>query len=360
MGNLEGGVMSCVTKESTRWWGTLYEVASLLTFPRAPDHFVEWLFPLFSTTEVRACVEAVRRETEQVATLVLRPNHLWRGHRAGQWVALSVEVDGVWLTRCFSISSAPGRIDGLIEVTIKAVPDGRVTPRLVFGATPGMQVRLSQAQGDFVLPAQTPAKLLFISGGSGITPIMSMLRSRPICPDIRIVHFARSSADVPFAAELEAIGELPGVQLQLVSGDSALNEGLLERLVPDFAARETFACGPSSLLAATQEAFASAGASARFHAERFAQVVTDSDTVGTVTFRRSNKTVESRQTLLAAAEQAELKPASGCRAGLCRSCTRRKISGATRDLRTGEVSSEGGVLLQLCVSQPVGPVVIDL
>ena len=360
MGNLEGGRVPAAVKTAPAWRHALYEVASLLTFPQRPDHYVEWLFPLYSTTEVRARVEAVRRETENITTLVLRPNSLWRGHRAGQWVALSVEVNGVWLTRCFSISSAPSRLDGLLEVTIKAVPSGRVTPRLVLGATPGMLVRLSQAQGTFVLSEPTPAKLLFVSAGSGITPIMSMLRSKPACPDIRILHFARSASDVPFAAELQKIGGRPGNQVQLVFRDSALDGSLLADLVPDFASRETYVCGPAGLLAATQSALAAVAASSRFHAESFALEAKESTTTGTVTFQRSNRTVEGAHTILAMAEQAELKPQSGCRAGLCHSCTRRKVSGATRDVRTGEVSAEGGVLLQLCVSQPVGPVVIDL
>ena len=360
MGDLAGGRVPTAVNAVTGWRHTMYELVSLLTFPQKPDHYIERLLPLYSTTEVRARVEAVRKETENTTTLLLRPNRLWRGHRAGQWVELSVEVNGVWLTRCFSISSAPSRPDGLLEVTIKALPSGRVTPRLVFGSSPGMLLRLSQAQGTFVLPEPTPAKLLFISAGSGITPIMSMLRSKPACPDIRVLHFARSASDVPFAAELQNIGGRPGNQVQLVFGDSALDGRLLAELVPDFASRETYACGPASLLAATQSALAAVAASSRFHAESFAQEAKEATTSGTVTFQRSNRTVEGGHTILAMAEQAELKPQSGCRAGLCHSCTRRKVSGATRDIRTGEVSAEGGVLLQLCVSQPVGPVVIDL
>ena len=360
MGDLAGGRVPTAVNAATGWRHTMYELASLKTIPQKPGHYVELLFPLYSTSEVRARVEGVRKETENTTTLLLRPNRLWRGHRAGQWVELSVEVNGVWLTRCFSIASAPSRPDGLLEVTIKALPNGRVTPRLVFGASPGMLVRLSQAQGTFVLPEPTPTKLLFISAGSGITPIMSMLRSKPACPDIRVLHFARSASDVPFAAELQNIGGRQGNQVQLVFGDSALDGRLLAELVPDFASRETYACGPASLLAATQSALAAVAASSRFHAESFAQEAKEATTTGTVTFQRSNRTVEGGHTILAMAEQAELKPQSGCRAGLCHTCTRRKVSGATRDTRTGEVSAEGGVLLQLCVSQPVGPVIIDL
>jgi stearoyl-CoA 9-desaturase NADPH oxidoreductase len=147
----------------------LSRLLAAMTYPRAVDDFVELALPLFSTRSVtgaatpnvtvRARVIDVRRETHDVSTLVLTPNALWSGHRAGQYVALTAEVRGVRMTRCFSIASSEGGDSSrLIALTVKARPDGAVTPVLVSGQLRGAIVELSQATGDFVLPEVLPER----------------------------------------------------------------------------------------------------------------------------------------------------------------------------------------------------------
>src|SRR5690606_5194556 len=145
-------------------------------------------------------------------------------------------------TRCFSLSSTPERDDGLITLTIKARKEGGlVSPYLREHARPGMRVFLSEPPGDFVLPDALPDQVLFISGGSGITPCMRMLRTlvaRGYPGEIVFIHYARSPEDVIFGAELQALAR-EHANLKLVIETETergslpdLNEQSLAALVP--------------------------------------------------------------------------------------------------------------------------------
>ena len=174
-------------------------LAGALVWPRALDDLIELVAPLHSSTEIRARVVDVVRETHDVSTLVLEPNGRWRGHRAGQHVMLTAEIGGIRRTRCFSISSAEGETP--VRITIKAQPHGKVTPSLVSGALRGSIVTISEPKGDFVLPDVLPERILFLSGGSGITPVMSMARTlmqRGHRGKVVFAHWARSPDDVIF------------------------------------------------------------------------------------------------------------------------------------------------------------------
>jgi ferredoxin-NADP reductase len=363
-------------------------------YPKRVEDYLREVFPLLSQTEVLAEVVGVRRETKDTTTLVLRPNGLFQGHRAGQWITLESESGGTRRTRCFSISSAPsalrdhasGRVHGkrTIEVTIKAVPGGAVTPALVWQCKPGEIVTISQAQGSFTLPEELPARPLFVSGGSGITPVMSMLRELALRGKARgatFVHYARTEADVVFAQELSEHALFSGVEVLVwtdeepsphsaLTGRCDVRADLLGA-VPDFAERETFACGPPGMLAALGSLYREQGASARLHTEAFTltplrSAATGSGAAseeGSVHFARANVTAEGPprgRTLLAMAESAGLTPKSGCRMGICHTCTCRKTSGTTRDVRTGELSTDANQDIRLCVSEPVGNVTLDI
>lgn len=361
------------TSVLTRMLGSRFVAA--LTHPHSIDRYLVLVSPTWSIHEVRAEVTHVRRETRDVTTLTLKPNALWRGHRAGQYVALTVEIAGVNRTRCFSISSAPTRASGTFEVTVKARPSGAVTPTLVHHTTPGTVVGLSQAQGDFVLPEVLPERLLFVSGGSGITPLMSMLRALTASggrlPEVTFVHFARSRDDVIFRDALATLARTHRslrlvIETEAESGrPPALDEHSLAAIVPDYDRIETWACGPESLLAATTKAFQARDAIARLHTERFGfaqSPVNTAPTEARVRFSRSKVEANARDggSLLAMAEGAGVALASGCRMGICRTCVCRKVSGTTRDLRTGALSEDADVEVQACVSAPVGDVTIDL
>ena len=356
-------------------------------YPRSAEDYLREVFPLLSQTEIKAEVVALRRETHDTTTLVLRPNGLFAGHRAGQWVTLEAEIDGVRRTRCFSIASAPSSTAAgrKIELTVKAVRGGAVTPALVWRMKPGAVVTLSQAQGTFMLPEVLPARPLFVSGGSGITPVMSMLRElslRGAARGATFVYYARTAADVVFAKELEEHALFSGAEVLVWTDDDPSDASrALGRCdvradlllhVPGFAERETFACGPPGLLGALTALYEEHGAAAKLHTEVFSlePAPSRSPAAGAgedaphVRFARADLTHQGTQkgprTLLAMAESAGLTPKSGCRMGICHSCTCKKLSGVTRDVRTGELSTDANVDVRLCVNEPIGNVVLDL
>jgi len=342
-----------------------------LAYPRGVERYAQLVWPTFSLGEVRAEVVAVRRETRDAVTLELQPNGLLRAHRAGQYVALTAEVRGVRRTRCFSLSSAPGGEGGRVEVTIKARPGGVVTPELVGQLRAGAVVTLSQPQGDFVLPDPLPERLLLISGGSGVTPVMAMLRwlrASSYAGRVVFVHYARSVEDVIFGAELGELARGADGRFTVVIETEReaekrpeLTDASLSALVGDLARWETYACGPEPLLAAVRQVFEARGASERVHTERFSMATAaGGGEGGRVAFKRSGKSAEGKGKLLVMAEEAGLNPPSGCRSGICHTCKCRKLGGTTRDVRTGELSTDADVDIQLCVSEAVGEVTLDL
>src|SRR6201989_905363 len=164
--------------------------------PLLPDDYLELINPLWSTQELRGRIERVQRETDDAVTVFIRPGWEWPGHEPGQYLRIGCVVDGVHHWRAYSLTTDPGRPDGLIGITPKLVEAGKVTPYLVHGARPGDIVRLGGVEGTFVLPAPPPRQLLFISAGSGITPIMSMLRALERSEALRDVVHIHSSRTV--------------------------------------------------------------------------------------------------------------------------------------------------------------------
>jgi ferredoxin-NADP reductase len=373
-----------------------------LTSPHGVDRYLELVSPMWAAAEVRARVVDVVRETEgvaagaaPVATVTLQPTSTWRGHRAGQYIQVGVELPGARrTTRCFSISSAASAPGERFTITVRANteapdPERSVSSFLVHRVRPGQMLHLSQAEGDFTLPVSPatpgPDPLLMISGGSGITPVMSqlrtLLRDAPRYGDragrvgrrVVFLHFARSAEDQIFAEELAAIAAADnGVEVHLRYGDQRFSEFELRRLVPDFRDTDTWVCGPAGLVERVQEAYAvSAGSTTpgRLRVEYFklATVVSTGPTTGAgsaegdVTFTRAGTTTANTgASLLEQAEAAGLRPEFGCRMGICFSCTSRKSAGTVRNLLTGETSSLPDEDIRICVSAPEGDCVIDL
>src|SRR5512134_1763052 len=169
----------------------LLRASTLLTTPLLPDDYLSLVNPLWSTRGLRGRVEEVQQETADAATLVIRPGWNWTGHEAGQYVGVGVEIDGVRHWRTYSLTSPAGRGDR-VSITVKAIPNGRVSQHLVHRTRPGALLHLRAAQGAFVLPSPAPSRLLFVTAGSGITPIMGMLRTLVAAggelPDVALVH----------------------------------------------------------------------------------------------------------------------------------------------------------------------------
>lgn len=345
----------------------------LLAWPHGIDRYLELIDPRWTSREVRARVTSVRSQTPDTVTVTLRPNDAWTGFEAGQFVRLTVEVDGVRRTRCYSpANSAAGR-DGLIELTARVHDHGTVSPRLR-DLRPGTVVTLSPAEGTFTLPAERPAELVLVSGGSGITPVLSMLRTladEGHRGSVTLLHYSLDARHVLYRHELAALDRAhPGVCIVHAYTDQdrgadlhgCFEPGHLRAAAPRYAEAEIYVCGPNPLLDGVRDLLRAEGLSDRLHVEQFAPPlaapVDDPDAVsGDLVFVRSaRRAANTGATLLDQAEAAGLTPDSGCRMGICHTCTTRKVSGATRDLRTGEVHTAPDCDIQLCVNVPVGDV----
>jgi ferredoxin-NADP reductase len=307
-----------------------------------------------------------------VATLTLKPTSTWRGHRAGQFVQLGVEVDGARrTTRCFSVSSPDSRPGDEFTITMRANPDGVVSRYLVERAEVGTIVHLSQADGEFTLPDQVPGHILFITGGSGITPAMAMLRSlmrRTHRGRVTFLHYAQSPDHQIFREELDELQTAGyGLDIHLVypeTGGRFFTPMELERLVPGFRDVDTWACGPAGLIEKVQAAYTDGGASdnEKLRVEFFkAPAVSNGSAEGDLTFSRAGSTVANTgATLLEQAEAAGLNPVFGCRMGICFSCTAKKGEGTVRNVLTGETSSLPDEEIRICVSTPEGDCSVEL
>lgn len=353
-------------------------LADMFAYPLRHSHYLELVNPLWTKHVLMARVESVWDETADTRTLTLRPGRGWRSHRAGQFVRLGVPIEGKRHTRTYSISSAPARDDGCITVTVKAIADGRVSRQLVRGVKVGDYLPLGEPQGEFIMPDSIPVHPLFITGGSGITPVMSMLRSYvleyEVIPDVVHMHYAPHALDVIFGAELQQLQasqrhyQLHRYYTRAVDGAASVHfsAGQLERVCPDWRERDVWACGPASLLDAVEAHWAHAGLSRQLHVERFHAKVAATPAAGIkegrVFFATSGVRAQSDgcTSLLRTAEDAGLNPAHGCRMGICHGCNTTLVSGSVRDMRTGGVIAEAGDTVQVCVCTPVGDVELAL
>jgi stearoyl-CoA 9-desaturase NADPH oxidoreductase len=343
------------------------QLAELVATPLVPSDYVDLIDPLRGA-DLRARIVSVHPETRDAVTLVLKPGRGWKGHVPGQYVRIGVDVDGVRQWRTYSLTSPVGRPDGCIAVTVKAIPDGRVSNHLVRRARPGQVLQLDQAAGDFVLPQPRPGKVLFVTAGSGITPVMGMLRNHlDELQDVVVVHSAPTADDVVFGGELRLLAKQGRIRLveKHTDVDGMLSPEELSVLVPDLAERQTWACGPTGMLNALETHFEDVGIAERLHTERFRASVLVTGDGGTVRFAKQGLTVEADggTPLLDSGEAAGVLMPSGCRMGICFGCVVPLRSGAVRDLRDGTLTTaaEGdGVLIQTCINAAAGACDIDL
>ncbi|MFV4307055.1 ferredoxin reductase [Mycobacterium tuberculosis] len=308
-------------------WHALRKIAARITTPLLPDDYLHLANPLWSARELRGRILGVRRETEDSATLFIKPGWGFSfDYQPGQYIGIGLLVDGRWRWRSYSLTSSPAASGSarMVTVTVKAMPEGFLSTHLVAGVKPGTIVRLAAPQGNFVLPDPAPPLILFLTAGSGITPVMSMLRTlvrRNQITDVVHLHSAPTAADVMFGAELAAL---------------VLNQA--------------------------DKVWSSAGASDRLHLERFAVSKTaPAGAGGTVTFARSGKSVaaDAATSLMDAGEGAGVQLPFGCRMGICQSCVVDLVEGHVRDLRTGQ-RHEPGTRVQTCVSAASGDCVLDI
>ncbi len=346
-------------------------LAGAAVTPLVPADVLDIFDPLRSGADLRGRIVSVTAETADSASIVILPGKDWAGHLPGQYLRIGVDVDGVRQWRTYSLTHGP-RADRCISITVKAIPDGKVSHHLVRRAKAGQMVHLGQAEGDFVLGDPMPAKLLLVTAGSGVTPVIGMLRNLfskavPVATDIVLLHSALSRSEVIFGDELRryaADGRLRLVELH-TDTDGMLDVADLDQIVPDLAERTTFACGPVGLLDALESHHTARDLP--LHIERFRSAVLPSageGEGGPVTFTTSGVTVEGDGStpILDAAEAGGVLMPSGCRMGVCFGCVLPLREGVVRDLRNGEITVAApgdGVIIQTCISAAAGACHID-
>jgi len=353
-------------RATSRVRATVRAIGGALTTPLLPEDFAGLINPLWSRTALRGRVVEARRETDRAATLRIRPGRGWRGHRAGQYVRLGVDVDGVRHWRTYSLTSPPSAADGCISITVQALPGGVVSPHLVNATPAGTIVHLEPADGEFVLPDPAPSRLLMVTAGSGITPVMAMLRTlaaRGELADVVLLHSAPSGAEMIFRDELHALAEAHlGLRLltRHTRGEGRLDLAELATLCPDWRSREAYVCGPAGLLDAARAHWADTPD--RLRLEQFTPPArTGGGCGGEVSYGEAATVgVDGETSLLEAGEAAGVLLPSGCRMGICFSCVLPLRDGQVRDLRTGEVHGEPGDLVQTCINGASGAARLDI
>lgn len=344
------------------------KLAERVTTPLVPADYLDVIDPLRSGADLRGRIVALHPETRDAVTVVIKPGRGWRGHTPGQYVRIGIDVDGVRQWRAYSLTSQTSRPDDCITITVKAIPGGTVSNHLVGRATVGTVIQLDQPAGEFTLEGHEPAKILFVTAGSGVTPVMGMLRNMTDQHrDVTVVHSAPTAGDVIFGEELRTMARRGRIRLveRHTDTDGVLDMETLADLVDDFATRQTWACGPAGMLDALEARWDAAGIADQLHTERFRPTMITAGDGGAVTFAKSGTTVdaEASQTLLDTGEAAGVLMPSGCRMGICFGCVAPLRQGAVRDLRTGDITTASpgdNVQIQTCVSAAAGTCEIEL
>ena len=346
-------------------------LARVMTNPLRPDDYLALVNPKWSARESTGTVVRLRQETDDCTTVVIKPDFRWESHRSGQYLRIGLEINGIRHWRAYTITSDPAHPEGVISVTVKHTEGGKMSPVFNRYVQPGHTVYLGEVEGEFTLDDQVPDKLLFLSAGSGITPIMSMLRElerRDAIGDSLHVHSCRTADDMIFGRMLRRMARRQdGYTLREIhTADEPRFDPLqLDELCPDWREREVYLSGPRDMMDAVEKAFADAGRTEHLHQERFQPVIGNGGGEGKggkayLRVSDCEATCDTGTSILVGAEKAGAKLQFGCRMGICHTCVGRLQDGAVRDLRTGAIEKASGQMIRVCVSAPEGDIEIDL
>nr|WP_144063487.1 hybrid-cluster NAD(P)-dependent oxidoreductase [Caballeronia insecticola] len=373
------------------------------------------------TDETLVCCH-VRQETHDVKSFFFKaPGERTFVFEPGQFITLELEIDGEQINRCYTISSSPTR-PHTISITVKRVPGGKVSNWLHDNVVAGSNVRVLGPSGEFTCARHPARKFLFLSAGSGVTPLMSMSRAHHELSedaDIVFVHSARTPDDIIFARELDLIAsnqanfrtafvcERVGTRTNWPGVTGFLSLPLLKLIAPDFLEREIFTCGPAPYMKAVRDLLDEGGFDRKhYHEESFSFGVIEevaaelttahvADALAThtdfveareqatgfepapvesiepapveakfkVNFAKSRRDIEcgSGEHVLDAAKKAGVRLPSSCTQGMCGTCKVKLVSGEVSMKHAGGIRQreiDQGMVL-LCCSKPLSDLVVD-
>ena len=364
--------MTHLTNTATWTQRPLARAAQRIGFePAGINYFVEKVNPAWSLLQLRATVVAVREETHDSKSFVLKPNMHWQGISAGQHVGVNVEINGVIHKRRYSLSRAEATdadAAKTIQITVKRVDGGLVSNYLHDHISEGDVIGLEAADGDFVLPAEVPSKLLVLTAGSGITPVFSQvatLLNEGYQGDIEFVHYVRTEVDRIFGEQLEALAARhSNLSVQWCYSEGERSEHFsaeqIAQRVADYQERHALLCGPAGFMEAVREHWSDIDRNDALAFEYFgAPPVDATDAINASITLKTGKQIHlnAGETLLDSMLANGERPKYGCKRGVCHECKCRKTSGAVKNLLTGKVTA-GEEDIQLCISAPVSDVTL--
>lgn len=338
----------------------ILNLAQRLTTPLLPDDYLTLINPLLAQNSFRARVVSTQQLTHTTKTLNLRTARDVPAHTAGQYIRVGVDLNAVRHWRSFSLTNAataaPARD---LQITVKATGQGGVSDHLVHRAIVGDILFIEPPMGEFTYELESPSPMLMLAGGSGITPILAMIRTLSSAADVPPVHLVYSAKNQrEFIAHDELLNyaaQHPWLTLTLWESEvnGQFDEADLEELVADWRERDAYVCGPAGMLTSADALWRSEDLLPRLRMEQFQTelAVVDGEG-GTVTFTESDRAADGAAdaSLMSVGEEAGILMPSGCRIGICHTCVVPLKSGQVRDLRSGKVHGEPGELVQTCIN----------
>lgn len=353
---------------------------------------LNWTSKPWHDSEALECAMVVP-ENENTATFTFRaPSGAWFDYQPGQFITLDLPVPGGNVQRTYTLSSSPSRPLS-ISITVKAQAGSIGTRWMLDHLKPGSRIKAYGPSGIFSFHRHPAKKYLFISAGSGITPMMSMTTwawDSGEMPDITFVHAANRPSEIIFRERLEQFANrVPGLKLRFTvqeqdpfrtwSGyEGRLNQIMLGLMAPDYLEREVFCCGPEPFMHSVRDMLNALGFDmAHYHQESFgiavahegeapvlADVIPDAQAAASITFAASNVTSRCAETdtVLAVAKRSGLNIPSGCNFGLCGTCKVRKTAGDVHMVHNGGISDDdvaAGYILACC-SHPMGAISVEV
>ena len=343
-----------------------------------PAQFDFWAQQLGSTRAWERCfarVISVHAESSDTKTITLKANRNWQGFVAGQHCNVTATIAGRNITRSYTISSDP--IDGrCVQITVRREAGGLMSEYLCNDIEIGDRIELSNPYGEMLLPTPMPEHLLLLAAGSGITPMMSQIRTlaRTGMPtSVTLMYWEKTTTDFNFAQELQAIAQrhlnfnvnlITTQEHSELAFEGRISDELLAQLTNIAAVDQVFACGASGFVKA-----AASICEARkmpFISESFTpperQTVSTEVNEYDVYLRRQglNLRLSNQLPLLEQLESAGVSVPYGCRQGICNTCTCVRNSGTTADTFSGSVDNEPSQIIKLCVNRAAGNIELEL
>ena len=324
------------------------------------DFLAEKLHPTWAWKKVKAQLSARKALSDDFIQLQLRPNKNFKADqvKAGQSILVTVVIQGVHQQRSYSVVDILPNKDLVIAVKRQGLVSQALTNMAVNSV-----IEISQAQGDFVVDPQLPMPMLLIASGSGITAIYALLKQmlRNADQKVDLLYFTRDNA---YHEEIQSLTQqYPQFKYHHVNTRQTaqhFSPSLLTACIPDFQQRACYACGAAPMMQSIQQLYAELQLTHVLKTEYFQIQVDSTLEAQPVTFLRAQQQFQAQNNLLESAEKAGLRPAHGCRMGICNTCSCTKIQGAVRNLLTGEIDAQSNTQIKLCISQAVSPVVINL